>query len=147
MNFSYVYYFLSLILFSNHVNKTFSIQVPIIDITPLLDDNNSGAIEVTANLIGKACEDIGFFIIVGHKVDPSIVRNAWEATKLFFDQPLEEKLQYVKPQDVYPFGYTELGGEILGAGKAVESNTITSSSSTLPPDLKEMFSLGPKYMY
>lgn len=142
-----------LILVFINIKVICSINVPIIDISALVDGKNKQAVEDTANLIGKACEEIGFFIIVGHKVDPLIIKNAWEVTRTFFDQPLEEKVQYIKPQDVYPFGYTELGGEVLSAGKAVENNSIdvttvnksSISTTSTPPDLKEMFSLGPKH--
>lgn len=115
--------------------------VPIIDISPLFGSDSAKRL-ATANEIGKASAEIGFFIIVGHGVDNKIIDDAWEATRGFFDTSLEHKLTYVKPQHEYPFGYSEMGGEILSAGKAVEGNNKDTPVS--PPDLKEMFSLGPK---
>lgn len=114
------------------------VTVPIIDISSLIRDDNDSAIMETATLIGKACKEIGFFIIVGHNVDRSIIDAAWEATQRFFELDLDEKLQYVKPQEVYPFGYTPLGGETLSAGKDTELKLQNNSSSarSAPPDLK-----------
>ena len=116
--------------------------VPIIDISPLFGSDAEKRL-ATANLIGKACADIGFFIIVGHQVDPSIVENAWTSTRQFFDNSLDYKMQFVKPQHEYPFGYSPIGGEVLSAGKAAE-NANAETKSVNHPDLKEMFSLGPK---
>lgn len=116
--------------------------VPIIDISPLFGSDAEKRL-VTANLIGKACADIGFFIIVGHQVDPVIIDNAWKSTHQFFDNSLDYKMGFVKPQHEYPFGYSPIGGEVLSAGKAAE-NANGEKKSVNHPDLKEMFSLGPK---
>ena len=89
--------------------------------------------------IKAACEDIGFIIITNTGVDQTIIDDAWNITTEFFDLPQEEKAALEKSQDEYPFGYTSIGGEILQAGKAVETKTVTHSL----PDLKEMFSIGP----
>lgn len=129
------------------VGKSISgLTVPIIDISALIRDSNDSAIMETASLIGNACREVGFFIILGHNVDRSVVDAAWEATSQFFELDLDEKLQYVKPQEIYPFGYTPLGGETLSAGKDTEvtqhsdqsgnNNSIHRHSS--PPDLKGM---------
>mmetsp|Transcript_75280 Transcript_75280/g.147747 ORF Transcript_75280/g.147747 Transcript_75280/m.147747 type:complete len:365 (+) Transcript_75280:30-1124(+) len=126
-----------------------SAVVPIIDISPLFADNAEKRLS-TANEIGKACAEIGFFIIVGHQVDPKIVNDAWESTHQFFDTSLEYKKTFVKPQKEYPFGYSEMGVEVLSAGKAAEkkgkdgTDTATATAIVSPPDLKEMFSMGPK---
>lgn len=116
--------------------------VPIIDISALFGDDVEKRL-ATANQIGKACAEIGFFIIVGHQVDSSIVENAWTSTHQFFDNSLDYKLDFVKPQHEYPFGYSPIGGEVLSAGKAAESSNGEIKPAN-PPDLKEMFSLGPK---
>lgn len=55
--------------------------------------------------------------------------------------PVEEKSKYITDDEArYPFGYSSMGAEVLSAGKDVESNR----DNVAPPDLKEMFSLGPK---
>lgn len=117
------------------------VEVPIIDIGALRGDSENLKVDV-ATLILRACEDVGFFIIVNHGIDEQIVQNIWNSTYQFFDLPEHEKTKFIKPQHEYPFGYTKLGGEILSAGKNVE---IDSDKQALnAPDLKEMFSIGPK---
>jgi isopenicillin N synthase-like dioxygenase len=116
------------------------VVVPIIDISALINDGSSYEDRIhVAHQIGNACKNVGFFIIKGHGVPNEIINEAWDATRSFFNLPLEEKMQYRRPQQEYPFGYNELGAEILSAGKAKQSNATT----TALPDLKEMFSLGP----
>jgi isopenicillin N synthase-like dioxygenase len=117
--------------------------VPVIDISPLFGTDADKRL-ATANEIGKAAADIGFFIIVGHQVDPKIVEDAWYSTRLFFETPLDYKKTFVKPQHEYPFGYNEMGAEVLSAGKATENSSSQDAVTVAPPDLKEMFSLGPK---
>ena len=62
----------------------------------------------------------------------------------FFDLPTEEKIKYVFPQNINPFGYTALGGEVLSLGKAAEKNIKSEQAFFSAPDLKEMFTIGPK---
>jgi isopenicillin N synthase-like dioxygenase len=54
------------------------------------------------------------------------------------------KNEYVYPQEQYPFGYNGLGSEVLSSGKAAETNGSQADSNTQPPDIKEMFSIGPQ---
>mmetsp|Transcript_4739 Transcript_4739/g.7739 ORF Transcript_4739/g.7739 Transcript_4739/m.7739 type:complete len:406 (+) Transcript_4739:35-1252(+) len=117
--------------------------VPIIDVSPLFGKDQDQRV-ATAQAIGKACREIGFIVIVGHQVEKEIIDNAWAATRNFFDEKLDYKTQYIKPQDEYPFGYSEVGGEVLSAGKAAEEKEDGKAIPMAPPDLKEMFSIGPK---
>lgn len=116
--------------------------VPIVDVSNLFQDDKALRLK-TAEEIGRACKNIGFMVIVGHQVNDETISAAWNSSRQFFDQSLEEKMKFVKPQHEYPFGYSGLGGEVLSAGKAVEGNNSASSSVPAPPDLKEMFSIGP----
>lgn len=114
--------------------------IPIIDITNLVkpDATLEEKTEIALQ-IGKACAEVGFIVLVGHQVPQQIIDNIWRSTKEFFDTTIEEKMQLVKPQEEYPFGYNPLGSEVLSQGKDVEKGQKT----TRPPDIKEMFSLGP----
>lgn len=119
------------------------VVVPVIDIGILF----TGTIQekkALSKVIGRACQEIGFFVITNHGIREKVISNAWKSTKEFFDLPEEEKLKLVKPQHVYPFGYSKFGGEVLSAGKAAEkAHRENATSSESAPDLKESFSLGP----
>lgn len=59
---------------------------------------------------------------------------------LVFDLPEAEKLKYTTADEAkYPFGYSGMGMEVLSAGKDAENGAVKEA----PPDLKELFSLGP----
>ena len=73
-----------------------------------------------------------------------IISDMWKSTSDFFDLPLEEKMTYTRPQNIYPFGYSPLGAEALSKGKMAEVNGNENATKRIaPPDLKELFSLGP----
>lgn len=64
--------------------------VPVIDVSPFLARTPSGERAVTRG-VGQACEEIGFFTIVGHGVDRALVQRMHDVSKAFFDLPLEEQ--------------------------------------------------------
>mmetsp|Transcript_10068 Transcript_10068/g.13816 ORF Transcript_10068/g.13816 Transcript_10068/m.13816 type:complete len:340 (-) Transcript_10068:1805-2824(-) len=124
-------------------------QIPIIDISAFTTPEKFGddLIEkkrVTALKIGTACKEVGFFTVVGHGISNDIINSVWKSTSEFFDLPLEEKQNYVKPQNVYPFGYSPIGAEVLSNGKKAESQRCENAIvQSVAPDMKELFSLGP----
>ena len=65
-------------------------QVPVIDIAPFLGGEREGKARVAAE-VKQACEDIGFFVITGHGVDPALTRATHDVSRRFFDLPLAEK--------------------------------------------------------
>jgi len=123
-------------------NASAAVVVPVLDISKLLNGREDERREV-ANKIGKACEEIGFFIITNHGIRDEVITSAWSATKEYFDLPEDEKLKLVLPQHEYPFGYSRFGDEVLSAGKAAEKNRTSTAEAA--PDLKELFSLGPSH--
>eukprot|EP00933_Yihiella_yeosuensis_P031769 TRINITY_DN25385_c0_g2_i1.p1 TRINITY_DN25385_c0_g2~~TRINITY_DN25385_c0_g2_i1.p1 ORF type:complete len:363 (-),score=99.13 TRINITY_DN25385_c0_g2_i1:376-1464(-) len=130
---------------TNGSNGTESL-VPIIDIAAL-NGSDAAAKEAVARQIGKACKDIGFFVVVNHGVPKDVVDKAWDETFGFFDLPLEEKKKLIPEDEAkYPYGYSVLGGETLSKGKEVDS--VQASNGDEPKkssgDLKEMFQMGPK---
>jgi len=114
--------------------------VPIIDIGALSKDDKA-AQKAVAEKIGKACEEIGFFVVVNHGIPADVIDTAWNQTMDFFDLPLDEKKKFVSEDEAKnPYGYSVLGGEQLSRGKELENG----SQSKQMGDLKEMFQMGPK---
>jgi len=120
--------------------------VPIIDISALGSDD-SAAKAAVAKEIGKACQDIGFFIVTNHGIPKAVIDTAWQKTLEFFDLPLEEKIKLVTDDEAkYPYGYSALGGEVLSRGKSTESLGTDEEQAKSPAagDMKEIFQIGPK---
>ena len=57
-------------------------QVPVIDIAPFLGGEREGKARVAAE-VRQACEDIGFFVITGHGVDPSVTKATHDVSRRF----------------------------------------------------------------
>ena len=117
--------------------------VPIIDVSKLRSIGNGNEIDedvkAVAEEINRACEEVGFFIIKNHGVDQTVIEEAWQMTKDYFDQAESIKRSEAAMTDDYPYGYSGYGEEILSRGKEFEEGRKMS----IKPDLKEMFTLGP----
>ena len=100
-------------------------MVPVIDI--------SGDSRTVATALDDVCSEVGFFQIIGHGVPGALVDRTWSAVRQFFDLPLTDRLDAMRPRPDYPFGYVPLAGETLS----------NSRGDGGVPDLKEIFNVGP----
>ena len=86
-------------------------HVPIVDVAPLV--NHSAQRVVTAEQIGTACRDCGFFYVVGHGVDEQLCRQLEALSRQFFDQDEPQKMQIAMPLGGRAWrGYFPVGGEL-----------------------------------
>jgi isopenicillin N synthase-like dioxygenase len=99
--------------------------VPIIDI--------SASPDAVATDLDEICRTAAFFQITGHGVPDDVAGPAWTMARRFFDLPMADKLNVARPTPDYPYGYIPLAGESLPQ----------SISGAAPPDLKEVFNVGP----
>jgi isopenicillin N synthase-like dioxygenase len=105
--------------------------VPVIDLSAYF--TGGAGKERVARQTAAACENIGFLIVEGHGVAPSLVSEIFAAGRALFDLPVEEKNR-LRPRDgVSPRGYHALGTKYLARTLGRET----------PPDLREQFYLGP----
>lgn len=116
------------------------IQIPVIDISKFVNGTAEEKAEIVKQ-VNDGCIQVGFLTIVNHGVPNQVIENIWKSTKNFFDSSIEEKEKLIFPQEKYPFGYNPMGSEILSKGKDAENGTDNEAST--PPDIKEMFSIGP----
>lgn len=100
--------------------------VPVIDISPFLDGTGPDAV---VRAVGAACADIGFLVVAGHGVDPSIIDGAVRAARQFFLLAPEEKCSALPARPWYFRGYEPPGGSALARSLDVAT----------PPDLCELF--------
>ena len=112
-------------------------SIPTIDLTPLRE-GGADARAAIAREVGAACEQIGFFTIVGHGVDPEVIARASRAGAAFFDLPVEQKEELA-------LGSAQ--GLHMGAPRynGMEKEALAASlGETTPPDLKESIGFGPE---
>lgn len=80
-------------------------SVPVIDLE-----------HVSADEVARACEEIGFFTVVGHGVDPVLIEEVAARSRAFFDLPDAEKERFRAPAESVGMPvYRPLGAEKLGA--------------------------------
>ena len=66
--------------------------------------------------VQRACEDVGFFTVVGHGVPAELIEEVAARSRAFFDRPDAEKERFRAPADsVGKPVYRPLGAEKLGA--------------------------------
>ncbi len=109
-----------------------TIEIPVIDLSPFLAGAPEGAGAVRA--IRDACEEIGFFCIVGHGVPDATIESIKERSRAFFDRDDAEKRRYATAGAV-PGGvtYSPVASEALAASRGERT----------PGDLKQMLDYGP----
>jgi isopenicillin N synthase-like dioxygenase len=74
---------------------------PIVDVSPLLDDENGPAAEACGAAIHRACLDTGFFVAVGHGLDVEM-DELFDVARRFFALPQTAK-EAVPRRDRYGF--------------------------------------------
>jgi isopenicillin N synthase-like dioxygenase len=110
--------------------------IPVIDVAAL-KANDLAARQATAEQIGTACREVGFFYIKNHGISEQQVAATFAAARQFFALPLARKQAIAIEQSPCHRGYFALGGENLdplrqqGAGDLKEGIKI---GRDLPPD-------------
>ena len=104
--------------------------VPVIDMTPYFAGTPEGKRRVAAEL-GRACRDVGFYVIVGHGVDPQLIEQVESVSREFFDLPIAEKMKVHVGDTPGAVGYTAVGDTALAYTRG----------QVAPPDLNESFQI------
>jgi isopenicillin N synthase-like dioxygenase len=106
--------------------------IPVIDISPF-KDGDATARKCVVEKVAKACVEIGFLIISGHGIPSSTIQNIVTTSKAFFalDPKEKSKVARARPEIIRGYG-----------GMESEGLAYTQDEET-PPDLKEVFDVGP----
>ncbi len=109
--------------------------VPIIDITPFVTGTTRDRADV-AESVRIACEEIGFFVIIGHGFPERLVTRIYDVSRAFFDLPAQEKNRIGETGPI-------MGG-LMHFGLGKEALAATLGGETIP-DLKETLDYGPGF--
>lgn len=104
--------------------------LPILDMKPLL--GHGGDVEALAREISAACRDSGFFYVVGHGVDPSLLAELARASREFFALPIERKREISMARGGRAWrGWFPVGGELTSGAPDMKEGLYFGSE--LPP--------------
>ena len=79
-------------------------DIPVIDIGPYLASNSEQALDDVARQLRHACENVGFFTIVGHQVSTEVIDKQFSMIKRFHALPMQDKKSIEMDQASWPVG-------------------------------------------
>ena len=103
-------------------------SVPLVDLGAWLDGSDPAAV---AARVDEALTTVGFFIVVGHGIDATLVEATRRVYREFFELPAAEKAAVRMPR-LGLAGWAPMG---------MEANGYSFGHET-PPDMKESYRLG-----
>jgi len=108
--------------------------VPVIDIRPFLTGDAAQKSQV-AKEVDEACRETGFYVVVGHGVEQSLLDRTEAVSRAFFALPAAEKMRL----------HRDLTGEAGSAGyTAIGDNNLSyTRGEALPFDLNETIQIAP----
>ena len=100
-------------------------ELPIIDISPFLNDSTVSERRRVAAQLHRACVDIGFFYLTGHGFNNQDFERLQSAGRDFFELPLADKMTIDANLNSAKLGFIQTGG------------LNPTPNGTNRPDLKE----------
>lgn len=85
--------------------------LPVLDISAFLTDESSKEAEHFVEQIRDACHRVGFLYLVGHGVDEQLHHDLLSASRRFFAQSHERRMEIAMDNSPHFRGYTPMKGE------------------------------------
>jgi len=101
--------------------------LPIIDLASSGEGEADALVRIAAE-VGAACRDVGFFYVVNHGVETSLIAEAFAQSHRFFALPLDEKRR--------------LAIEAIGGNRGYSGLLHEALDPARGPDMKEAFNVG-----
>lgn len=76
--------------------------IPVVDLSAFDTEGNTGSRLEPARALYKACHDLGFVQILGHGVEPELLREAFDWSKKLYSLPHDEKMKAPHPDGPMP---------------------------------------------
>ena len=101
--------------------------LPIVDLASSGESDSPSLSRIAAD-VGAACRDVGFFYVVNHGVEASLIAEAFARSRDFFALPLADK--------------RNLAIEAVGGNRGYSGLLHEALDPTRGPDMKEAFNVG-----
>ena len=79
-------------------------DIPVIDLEQYFSSDSRQTLEKVARQLQSACEQVGFFSIVGHQVSSTRIVNTFDAARDFHALPIEAKREILMDRPDWPVG-------------------------------------------
>lgn len=100
-------------------------DIPVVDVSDYFETGSEKSLAAAAHTLRSASETVGFYYLVGHHVDPSLINSAFEQTLRFHDQPdmVKESVAMNRSHTaLLGAGYLPLGNRMLPRRQTGNSN-------------------------
>nr|CAB3466818.1 unnamed protein product [Digitaria exilis] len=87
--------------------------IPIVDLSRLSAADDDGAVADEVAKLRSALQDWGFFLAIGHRIEPEILTKMMQVTRGFFNLPLEEKQKYSNVVNGNEFRFEGYGNDMV----------------------------------
>jgi isopenicillin N synthase-like dioxygenase len=116
--------------------------IPIIDVSGLRSPEES-ARHATADALGRACREVGFFYVINHGIPDRVRAGVFDAAKQLFALPAAAKDAVSIKLSPGNRGYVGFGTERLDETKAADQKEAFNVGLELPPDDPEVLAGAP----
>lgn len=89
---------------TNQVADAQANDIPVIDLTDYFSSGDRGALRHIAAQLKVACEEVGFFSIIGHQIPATLLDTTFQKVREFHDLPLELKKSIQMDRPEWPVG-------------------------------------------
>jgi isopenicillin N synthase-like dioxygenase len=79
-------------------------DIPVIDLEDYFSSGSRQALEKVAEQLQSACEQVGFFSIVGHQISPTWIAETFDAARAFHALPIAAKQEILMDRPGWPVG-------------------------------------------
>lgn len=79
-------------------------DIPVIDLSSYLRSKDTQALQEVALQVREACEEVGFFSIIGHEVEESQMLDTFTAIRKFHQLPQDKKIAIKMDRPEWPIG-------------------------------------------
>ena len=118
------------------ISQAISAEVPVIDVGPLLA-GTPGALAVAAGQFLRACNEVGFFFIVNHGLDPTLIEQSFSASRALFGLPQAAKMRVAMNEHQCGFQPSKVAINRMGLGDGslakANANEAFKYTHDLPP--------------
>jgi isopenicillin N synthase-like dioxygenase len=87
-------------------------DIPVVDISDYLATKSDTSLRNVAQILGNACESVGFYQLVGHSIDKQMINETFDAVEKFHALPLKAKRAILMDRSDWPIkgvGYMPVG--------------------------------------